>query len=552
MGGGGGGSGGGGGPGSDTTAIHQGGDIFGTDIVVGPKDAHDLVWQANSATAWRLDHVSGSLLPEGDKDFAIGAINKRLSRVFSDRFDIFSDTGGWVSSLSESGLELGDGAPGHPTDILVFRNPSTKEVNATTFSGTYALTPGGSPLTTKGDLFTFSSAVARFPLGTADQILMVDPTTATGLKWGTGSGTVDATAWHYNLDTFGAAKKIGTVDDFGFAIYSHNINIGTFFDPRGAGTISAFSGMAFLSDLSIPGDSIYWLKNTDATPSANSSCELQFSSDVATLQIFTLNSNNPARAPQGEVFDMAPNEAAIFSYNNPLDIVTGLDHPIQFILNGIRMCFMDTTGLVPQVDGSIATTSLGSATKTWDAVFAQEGVFKFNMAIGTAGGASTLGEIISGAFGEQFFHFYDDGSAITWLKSHSAVGHYSIIQSESGSGAESGAAAIFRLLNTDGDYCTLNLSDSGSATTYNQKLNFMTIGASAGKGVRCNVNAADDSGWAIDSSGHMTIFAAQVGLYGHATVAQQTVTGSRGSGAALVDLLTKLAATGIIIDGTSA
>ncbi len=41
------------------------------------------------------------------------------------------------------------------------------------------------------------------------------------------------------------------------------------------------------------------------------------------------------------------------------------------------------------------------------------------------------------------------------------------------------------------------------------------------------------------------------GLYSQAAVTQQTVTGSQISGAALTDLLTKLALTGIIIDGTS-
>jgi len=49
------------------------------------------------------------------------------------------------------------------------------------------VTPATSPLTTKGDLFTFSTTAARLPVGTNGQVLTADSAEATGLKFTTPS-----------------------------------------------------------------------------------------------------------------------------------------------------------------------------------------------------------------------------------------------------------------------------------------------------------------------------------------------------------------------------
>jgi hypothetical protein len=51
-----------------------------------------------------------------------------------------------------------------------------------------------SPLTTKGDLFTYDTDDARLPIGTDGQALIADSAEATGLKWGTISADNMATA----------------------------------------------------------------------------------------------------------------------------------------------------------------------------------------------------------------------------------------------------------------------------------------------------------------------------------------------------------------------
>jgi hypothetical protein len=63
-----------------------------------------------------------------------------------------------------------------------------KDTNATQYySGSAWVTIGGSgsPLTTKGDLYTFSTVDARLGVGTNGQYLSADSTAATGLAWAT-------------------------------------------------------------------------------------------------------------------------------------------------------------------------------------------------------------------------------------------------------------------------------------------------------------------------------------------------------------------------------
>jgi hypothetical protein len=57
------------------------------------------------------------------------------------------------------------------------------------YSGSAWVTKSGSsPLTTKGDLYGFSTVDARVPIGTNGQVLVADSTQSTGVKWAAAGG----------------------------------------------------------------------------------------------------------------------------------------------------------------------------------------------------------------------------------------------------------------------------------------------------------------------------------------------------------------------------
>lgn len=92
-----------------------------------------------------------------------------------------------------------------------------KDTNATQYySGSAWVNLGASsPLTTKGDLYTYSTTDARLGVGTNGQVLTADSTAATGLKWATagGGGKVLQVVSTFKSDAYTTSPNVPSYTD---------------------------------------------------------------------------------------------------------------------------------------------------------------------------------------------------------------------------------------------------------------------------------------------------------------------------------------------------
>lgn len=193
-----------------SNATHTGDVTGSTDLTIGAAKVTNAKI-ANMATKTYKGRTSAATgVPE---DVPVATLKTDLALTKTDvglgNVDNTSDANKPVSTATQTALD-GKKSDSMATNKLLGRGTagtgSIEEITLGTnlsLSGTTLNATGGgaSPLTTKGDIYTYSTADARLGVGTTGQVLTADSAETTGLKWATPAESGDMLATTYDPNT---------------------------------------------------------------------------------------------------------------------------------------------------------------------------------------------------------------------------------------------------------------------------------------------------------------------------------------------------------------